>query len=598
MPRVVAEAAQAEEIILRGLPISRGIGIGLPLYFTVADDDIPVIDIPENGIETEINRYRQALQLSRQDVEHLQRLSLNEGPPEIVSILGTHLEMLYDPLMTTGMEDKIRHLNRNPEAIVLDVINEYKKRFRSIKDGYFQERIRDIIDVSRRVLGYLRPLQVIRLNSVPANSIILAHDLVPSDTVEATASQIGAFVTASGGITSHAAIIARAKGIPYVAHVDIKLFKKLDPKSVIVDGSQGIVIINPTKETLKKYQALKKGQLQNFRLMQSATHLKGETIDGYQVRIFANLEEVKELDHALRHGAAGVGLVRTEYLLLPRKRFPTEDEQTAIYRKMAQRLRGRPLVVRIFDVGGDKTFNLDPASVDAHYFTFLGHEPNPALGCRAIRFLMRFPNLLDSQLRAVLRASPYGDIHVLIPMVSEISELHHVRNRLTTLSKEMRKSGIKVARSVPVGCMIEVPSSALLCDALAKEADFLSVGTNDLVQYVLAADRNNVLTAPFYNPAHPSILRLIRMIIASSTRFKKPLLLCGESASDPVMIPLLLGLGIREFSVAARTIPMVKHIVRKWRILDACQLAEQALEYSCGDDLRRFLEERIASLNL
>lgn len=588
---------KSEEIVLRGLPISRGIGIGLPLFFSNTDEDVPEITIAKNRIEGEIARYRLALTLSRQDVERLQQLSLNDGPPEIVNILGTHLEMLQDPLMTTVMEEKIRSIGKNPEAVVLSVIDEYKKRFRNIRDGYFQERIRDIVDVSRRVLGHLRPLHQMRLCSVPSNSIILAHDLVPSDTVEATAQQIGAFVTASGGITSHAAIIARAKGIPYVAHVDIKLFKRFDAGTVIVDGTQGIVIVNPTSETLKKYQSLRKGQLQNFRLMQHATHLKGETIDGYQVRIFANLEDSRDIDYAIRHGASGVGLLRTEFLLFSRKRFPTEDEQTAIYRKMAQRLKGRPLVVRIYDVGGDKKFDFDPASADAHYFSAIGDEPNPALGCRAIRFLLKFPNLLDAQLKAALRASQFGDVHILIPMVSDISELRQVRARMSKLSGEMRRKGMKVARTIPVGCMIEVPSSALLCDALAKEADFLSVGTNDLVQYVLAADRNNVLTSNIYSPAHPSILRLIRMIIASAGRFKKPLLLCGESAADPVMIPLLLGLGIREFSVAARNIPMVKHVIRKWRILDACQLAEQALEYTSADDLKRFLEDRISSLN-
>ena len=299
----------------------------------------------------------------------------------------------------------------------------------------------------------------------------------------------------------------------------------------------------------------------------------------------------------MKHGASGVGLLRTEYLLFVRKRFPTEAEQAAIYRKMAKRLQGRPLVIRIYDVGGDKKFELDPTSSDAHYFSAIGDEPNPVLGCRAIRFLLRFPNLMDAQIRAILRASQHGDVHLLIPMVSDISELRQVRSRVVKLSSEMRRKGLKVARSIPIGCMIEVPSSALLCDAMAKEADFLSVGTNDLVQYVLAADRNNVLTSNIYSPAHPSILRLIRMIVASASRFKKPLLLCGEIAADPVMIPLLLGLGIREFSVASRNIPIVKHIIRKWRILDACQLAEQALEYSCADDLKRFLEERVSSFN-
>ena len=585
-----------EEIILRGLPVSRGIGIGSPLFFVAMDEEGSSVSILPETIEDEVERYRKALQLSRQDVERLQQISLNEGPPEIVNILGAHLEMLRDPLMTTVIEGKIRDFLKKPESIVLGVIEEYKKRFRDIRDGFFQERIRDIVDVSRRVLGHLQPLPSVRLSSAPENSIVLAHDLVPSDAVEATSAQVGAFVTASGGITSHAAIIARAKGIPYVAHIDIKLFKKFNSSRVIVDGTQGVVIVNPSEETTKKYLLLKKGQQDNFRLMQSRAHLNGETIDGYQVRLFANLEGTKEVDRAIRQGACGVGLFRTEYLLFPHKRFPTEDEQLSVFRKMAQRLKGRPLVIRIFDVGGDKKWNFDTVSSDAQYFNLLGSEPNPSLGCRAIRFLLRFPALLDTQLRAILRASQYGDMHILIPMVSDISELRAVRSRVKKLSSELRRKGVKVARSIPVGCMIEVPSSALLCDALAEEADFLSVGTNDLVQYVLAADRNNILTTHLYNPAHPSILRLIRMIVASASRFKKPLLLCGESAADPVMIPLLLGLGIREFSVSARNIPIVKHIIRKWRILDACQLAEQALEYSCAEDLKRFLEERISAM--
>lgn len=589
---------KTEEIILRGLPVSRGIGIGSPLFFSAGDEEESNVPILPEMIEEEVARYRMALQMSRQDVERLQQISLNEGPPEIVNILGAHLEMLRDPLMTTVMEGKIREFLKKPESVVLGLIDEYKKRFRNIKDGFFQERIRDIVDVSRRVLGHLQPLPAVRLSSAPDNSIVLAHDLVPSDAVEATAVQIGAFVTASGGITSHAAIIARAKGIPYVAHIDIKLFRKFNSARVIVDGTQGIVIVNPKEETLKKYLSLKKGQQDNFRLMQSRAHLNGETIDGYQVRLFANLESVNEIDRAIRQGACGIGLFRTEYLLFPYKRFPTEDEQMRVFCKMARRLKGLPLVIRIFDVGGDKKWNFDASNTtDAHYFNLLGPEPNPSLGCRAIRFLLRFPTLLDTQLRAILRASQYGDMHILIPMVSDISELRAVRARVKKLTAELRKKGVRVARSIPIGCMIEVPSSALLCDALAEESDFLSVGTNDLVQYVLAADRNNILTTHLYNPAHPSILRLIRMIVASASRFKKPLLLCGESAADPVMIPLLLGLGIREFSVSARNIPIVKHIIRKWRILDACQLAEQALEYSCAEDLKRFLEERVASLN-
>ncbi|MES2273863.1 MAG: phosphoenolpyruvate--protein phosphotransferase [Chlamydiota bacterium] len=578
----------SEEIILRGLPISKGIGIGFPIFFSSADDDVPEVAIPKKEIDKEIDRYRRALDLSRRDVENLQKMSLYEGPPEIVAILGTHLEMMRDPLITSVIEERIRDM-QNTESIFQHLIEEYKKRFSTLQDSYFQERVRDIVDVSRRILGHLRPLKKIKMSEMPHNSIILTHELVPSETVEASSSLICGFVTAAGGITSHAAIIARAKGIPYVANVDIKLLKRLQLHSIIVDGSQGLVIINPSRLTLKKYQELKRGHLQNYKLLKSAAHLKGETIDGYEVRIFANLENPKEIDLLLKNGASGIGLFRSEYLFLSKKSFPSEEEQFQIYKRMAKSLRGHPLVIRVFDIGGDKKIELSPDNPDAKYFLNIGCEMNPALGCRAIRFLLRYPELLDIQLRAILRASAYGAIQILIPMVSDLGELRLVQQKVKLILEDFRKKGIKTAAHVPIGCMIEVPSSAIMCDALSEEADFLSIGTNDLVQYVMAADRSNPSTSDLYFSTHPSILRLIRMVVASANKARKPVILCGESAADPSMIPILIGLGIREFSVAARHIPLVKHTIRKWKILEACRLAELALEHPSAQELKHFL---------
>jgi phosphotransferase system enzyme I (PtsI) len=578
-----------EEIILRGLPISKGIGIGFPVFFASTEDQVPEIAIPKKEIELEIDRYRRALDLSRKDIESLQRLSLNEGPSEIVSILGTHLEMMQDPLLTSVIEERIRDLQRNTESIFHRLIEEYKERFSTLQDHYFQERIRDIIDVSRRILGHLRPLERLKMGEMAHNSIIFTHELVPSETVEASPSLISAFVTAAGGITSHAAIIARAKGIPYVANVDIKMLKKGELHSIIVDGSLGLVILNPTRQTLKKYQEIQRSQQQSYKLLKSASHLKGETIDGYEVRIFANLENPKEIDQIIKAGAAGVGLLRSEYLFLANKAFPTEEEQFQIYKRMAKALKGRPLVVRVFDVGGDKKVDLPPENPDSKYFTSIGHELNPALGCRAIRFLLRYPEILDAQLRAILRASYYGEIHILIPMVSDINEIRIVRKKVNEILDEYKKKVIKTAKHIPIGCMIEVPSSAIMCDLLAEEVDFLSIGTNDLVQYILAADRSNAHTSDLYFTTHPSILRLIRMVVASANKSRKPVILCGECAADPSMIPILIGLGIREFSVSARHIPLVKHTVRKWRLLEACRLAEGALEYPSAQELKAYL---------
>ena len=274
-----------------------------------------------------------------------------------------------------------------------------------------------------------------------------------------------------------------------------------------------------------------------------------------------------------------------------KKEFPKEQEQFLTYKKMVRALKGRPLIVRIFDIGGDKKVDMPLTSPHTEYFNEIGPELNPALGCRAIRFLLRYPELLDAQIRAILRVSQFGEIHILIPMVSDITEIRQVRERVEKIRRELEKKNIKTAKNIPIGCMIEVPSAAIMCDALAEEVDFLSIGTNDLVQYILAADRSNNYTADLYYSTHPSIIRLIRMVVASANSTRKPVIICGEHAADPSLIPLLIGLGIREFSVAARHIPIVKHTIRKWRILEACRLAEGALEYTSAKELSEYLAQ-------
>lgn len=585
----MAQMADTTELVLRGMPISKGVGIGFPIFFSLFEEEMPEISISKKEIEEEIDRYRKALELSRQDLERLQKMSLRDCPPEIVAILGTHLEIIKDPLITTVIEERIRDSQQKTEAVFYRLIDEYQQRFNILQDSYFQERVRDVVDVSRRILSHLRPLARLKMAEMAHNSVILAHELVPSETIEASSSFVSAFVTASGGLTSHAAIIARAKGIPYVANIDIQLLKHTEFQSIIVDGSQGLVIINPNRATLKRYQEIKRGYLEKYKMLKNATHLKGETIDGYEIRIFANLENPKEIDILLKNGASGVGLFRSEYLFLAHRQFPSEEEQFQIYKRMARALRGSPLVIRVFDIGGDKKAEMSATDRDAKYFFGIGKELNPALGCRAIRFLLRYPELLETQLRAILRASRYGEIHILIPMVSDLSEIRNVRRMIEKLRKDLLQEGCKVAKDIPLGCMIEVPSSAIMCDAIAKETDFLSIGTNDLVQYILAADRSNPHTSDLYFSTHPSILRLIRMVVSSANQARKPVILCGECAADPAMIPILIGLGIREFSVAARHIPLVKHTIRKWRILEACRLAENALEYPSAQELKNYL---------
>jgi phosphotransferase system enzyme I (PtsI) len=578
-----------EEVVLSGLAVSKGIGIGTPVFFFHSEDDIPEISISRKEINREVDSYYAALEKSRDDLQRLRDMSLHEGPPEIVSILGAHLEMMQDPMMTTVVEEKIRNLQWNTKSVFHHLLKEYKKRFSTLQDTYFQERVQDITDVFRRVEKHLCPVQKQKLNEVPPGSIVLTHELVPSETVEAKAENVCAFVTAAGGITSHAAIIARAKGIPYVANIDIQIFKRLELKQLIVDGSQGLVIVNPTPETLKKYLALQRGDEKLYSEMKSVSKRKAETLDGYEVKVFANLENPGEIGELVKSGASGVGLFRSEYLFLSARSFPTEEEQFQIYKQMAVALKGKPLTVRVFDVGGDKKIDLLPEEKDAKYFARIGYEVNPALGCRAVRFLLRFPELLEAQLRAIIRASAFGSVQILLPMVTDLNELWQVRKVVDKIVTNFDAKGVKRAERIPVGCMIEVPSSALVADVLAQEADFLSIGTNDLIQYVLAADRNNPHTSGLYFSAHPSVLRLIKTVVAAANTARKPMLLCGEYAADPKMIPLLVGLGIRQLSVSARHIPLVKHTLRQWRIVDACRLAEGALDYASAGELKEYL---------
>lgn len=583
---------RSTELILCGLPISKGVGIGEPLFLASSEMQAPEVALTHPEIEHEILRYRKALCSSRTDLETLQKKSVQEGEEEVGSILASHLEMIQDPMMTEGIEEKIRSKQCNTESIFYHLIHEYKVRFSSLKDSYFQERVRDIIDVSHRVLGHLHPLKSFCIKELSEKSILFAHELIPSHAVEADPTLVRAFVSTVGGVTSHAAIIARAKGIPYVANVDLQQIKELALHKVLVDGSEGLVILNPTKQTQKKYERriLLQEEQEGGR---ESIRLRSETRDGYEIKVLANIENASGATIVKKQGISGVGLFRSEYLFLSKGKFPTEEEQYQIYREMAENLCGLPLTLRMFDLGGDKKAKGPLAHTDAKYFADLEHEPNPVLGCRAIRLLLRHPDLLHTQLRAILRASCHGNVRILIPMISDVSEIQLVRKKLTQVQKELKQEGILIPKKPLLGCMLEVPASVIMCDVLSQYVDFFSIGTNDLVQYVLAADRANSHTSELSLSSHPSILRMIQMIVNAASLKNKPVILCGECASDPLLLPVFIGLGIREFSVAICHVPLISQVIRKWKILEANRLAQSALEIPSAKDLRKFLEKQM-----
>ncbi|MBN4066799.1 phosphoenolpyruvate--protein phosphotransferase [Simkania negevensis] len=577
-------AKDKKEQRLQGTPICVGVAIGKPFVFTFSDDLVPEFSISSNEVKREITRYQKALDASRQDIIRLKDQLENEGPLEGILIMEAHLQMMQDPLITTRIEEEIRTTRKNAEYIFQIAIDEYEEKFNKIPNKFFRDRFKDIQDISRRIMQHLRKSVRITLADIPPNSIVFTHELSPSDTAEALSSSIKAFVVQEGGETSHAAIMAKAKGIPYVVNVNFgTTLGQAELKSVIVDGRTGEVIIHPTQRTLAKYRDLQKQLDIHLTNLESNGTLESETIDGYKVLLSANIEMFEEFDMLHKYGGEGVGLFRSEYLFSFNDDFPNEEEQYVLYRQIVEKMKGLPVVIRTFDIGGDKFRSFQQS------FTHV--EDNPFLGCRAIRFMLKQQEAFKNQLRAILRAGALGEVSIMFPMVSGLPELLEAKQLLKETCMELKSEGIETAEHIRIGCMIEVPSAAITCDILAKECDFLSIGTNDLVQYSLAVDRGNHAMSYLYSPTHPSVIRLIKMIVAEGNRNGIPVSICGEIGADPRFTSLLLGLGVHELSVASRYIPIVKNAIRNTSIVEATELAEKALGMPTAAEIKNMLVE-------
>lgn len=574
--------AKRREIHVKGVPICPGIAIGEPYFLTLPDDDIRESRIPLKDVEGEITRFLEAIARSKEDVQRLQRKLKKEHVLEGAAILDAHLQVMQDPLLTELIEKEIRKTRKNAEFVFASLIHQYEKKFRSLPDPYFRDRFRDIEDVSRRVMGHLREKVRRSLEEVAVDSIVFAAELTASDVAEANVGRVGAFVTASGGATSHAAIVAKAKGIPYVTDIDIDAFVGArKSSSVIVDGKAGTVIFNPTQLTLKGYRKQQEELASQEDLLKGTRALSAETIDGYNVLLSANIDMIDELETFHQHGGHGVGLFRSEYIFISNDTFPTEEEQYQIYQRLVKKMKGLPIVIRTFDFGGDK-LTLNPN---------IPYQGNPFLGSREIRYMLKERDLFKAQLRAILRASRYGDVSIMFPMISALSELLEAKEILEEARAELRKRRLNVPDVVRVGCMIEVPSAAIIADLLAKACDFLSIGTNDLVQYSLAVDRRSHSVSDRYAPTDPSVLRMMKLVVCEANQQGIPVTVCGEIAADPRFTQLLLGLGVHELSVSPRYIPVVKRAIRNTCIVEASHLAERALSLTNSRDVLNLLTE-------
>ena len=573
------------EIQLKGTSISEGIAIGsLHVLDEVEPTDLPKFSISERQVDHEIQRYRKAINSSREDLFRMQDSLAKEGSVEAVTIIDSHIQMLQDPFMTTMMEERIRDRMTNTEAVFSGAMGEYEAQFEKINDAFFQQRLTDVKDLSSRILKHLSPGTKRAFSELRNDTILFSRELALSDTAEAPKDRIMAFLSQLGSQTSHAALIARAKGIPYVSSIDVGMLLSHRNAMVIVDGSQGLVIIRPSEQTLEKYHRMKKEYEE--KMFHISTNVSGQskTRDGVDVNVFANIESVEDVALVEKYKADGIGLFRSEYLFFDNvvNDF-SEESQYKIYRNLVRQCRGMPLYFRVFDVGADKQFYHEGPE-----------EANPALGCRSIRFLLRHRDIFRVQLRALLRAASNANVHLLLPLITDVCELKEVKRFIRLIADDLEATGYRAARNLKIGSMIEVPSAVITCDAIAAECDFLSIGTNDLIQYTLAVDRVNPAIADIYQPSHPAIVRMLNLVVqnAGST----PVSLCGEMASNPLFTALLLGLGLNQLSCSPRYIPLVKHTVCSINMKEAQELAQKALSLSTSHEVHQLLSDSYCTL--
>lgn len=578
---------------VKGTTLSKGVAIGPLFFFTSSLDNIlPCHPILIGQVEKECDRFQKALAKSRLDIERIRGgLVAAKVQQGVIAILDAHLQIMLDPSLIRLTEEEISKLCP-AETAFQTVIDHYIDRFSKLKDPFFRERACDIQDISRRVVSYLCEMKFDQWESIDEPSILVSEELSSSIVAELSPKKVIGIITSKGSDTSHSAILARAKGIPYITGVDIQdlqervQFNKKTP--VILDAREGFLILEPTLSSLKHFLEAKSVIEGETRALFTSKDLKAETIDGYEIKLSANIDVEGELDLLHQYGGQGVGLFRSEYVFLKHERFPSEEEQFEIYKDIIQKMDGLPIVIRTFDVGGDKGS-----------FHNTAKEDNPYLGCRAIRFLLKEKSIFRTQLRAILRAAVFGDVGLMFPMVSGLSELKEAKQLLQQVENELKEEGIPFQQKIRLGSMIEVPSAAIVADLIAKECDFLSIGTNDLVQYSLAVDRGNELLSGIYTPTHPGVIRLIKTVVTEANRQGIPVTVCGEIAADPRFTPLLMGLGVHELSVSARYIPIIKHQIRRMTIVRAAHLAEEVLNLGEPQEIAALLEkEYLASLIL
>ncbi len=567
--------------IYRGIPASPGVVIGKVFLLDRESIEVAEEKIPENEVAKEILKFKKALNDTKEELLKTKEKVAKRIDPDHAKIFEAQIMILEDELINNAVVEKIKKTKSNAEYAYKKVIERTIQTLSTSKDEYLKERTMDINAVTNRLIYNLLGIKHLTLESIDSPVILVARSLSPGDVVHMKKESILGFATDMGGGTSHVALLAKSMGIPAVVGLKNFFDQIRDKQTIILDGIRGEVLICPDQQTLKEYDKRRKYLLQKSAELSELKSLPAKTQDGRKIELSANIELPSDADSALEYGAEGVGLFRTEYLYIAQSGFPTEDEQCKAYLEVAEKVYPKSVILRTFDLGGDK-FNGHAGSL---------YETNPFLGWRAIRACLDLPEMFKIQLRAMLRASVKKNIKIMFPMISEVQELRQAKAILQEAKDELRRKRIPFDDQIPVGIMVEIPSAALAGDALAKECDFFSIGTNDLIQYTLAVDRGNERIAHLYQGFHPAVLKLIKQTIDSASKNGIWVGLCGEMAADPLATTLLVGMGVDELSTSAMAIPQIKKIIRSIKFEDAKKHAQEVLKLSTIDEIKKFLIE-------
>lgn len=568
---------------LRGIAASPGISIGTVYLYREDTPQVPQYAIEKDHLEGEKDRLSQAVERASSDIEDIRNNPSQQLEQDEERLLDTHLLMLRDPTFLESVHGRLEDELLNIEWVLYQTVQELMAKLAQSSDAYLKERTSDLHDVAKRVLNHLLERDRGSLANLDEEVVLVTHDLMPSDAVAMNKRMVRAIAMDAGGKTSHTAIIARSFEIPAVLGLSRITRLVSGGEQIIVDGNQGIVILEPDHDTLSRYSRLQgEWREHEFELMR-LNNLPAETRDGKLIYLKGNIEVVEEVDGVLSHGADGIGLFRSEFLFMRPDGLPSEEEQLAAYRRVLEAMNGEPVTIRTLDVGGDKVSSaINP-----------GDEKNPILGWRAIRVCLSEKELFRTQLRAMLRASVHGKLRIMFPMISGVPELNQALEILDEVRNDLRGRDVPFDEDIPIGIMIEVPSAALISDTLARKVDFFSIGTNDLIQYTIAVDRGNERTAYLYQPFHPAVLRLIKLVIDNAHNEGLPVAMCGEMAGDPLASVVLLGLGLDEFSMSAVGIPEVKRIIRSVSLAEAEELAGDIMEMRSAAEIDRAVREHM-----